>query len=312
MKYMIRALVVLAFTIACYFIFYLIATARTKDRRNMDERVRVLFELSANESADKRAKKGTKRKNPLRLEQIADELYVAGVALRAEEFVTIWILTGAAIPAIALFLGAPTTVCIGMVIVGAAAPISWVTIKRNKRLAILGSQLSDALAIICNALRVGQSFQSAMKNVADEMEEPISREFMRVYRETQYGMPLETSLARLVARTKNPDLELMTAAVIIQRQIGGNLAVILQNISDTINQRVRLRGEIRTMTSAGRMSGYIIGGLPIVIIVLLMFINPGYVDMFFTTSSGRTMLIVSAILEGIGFAVVNKIVNIKL
>lgn len=308
---MIRALVVLTFVIACYFIFYLIAAARTKDKRKMDDRVRELFELNANESADKRNNKTTKRKNPLRLEQIADELYVAGVALRAEEFVTIWILTGAVIPAIALFLGVQTTVCIGLVVVGAAAPISWVTIKRNKRLAILGSQLSDALTVICNALRVGQSFQSAMKNVADEMEEPISREFMRVYRETQYGMPLETSLARLVSRTKNPDLELMSNAVIIQRQIGGNLAVILQNISDTINQRIRLRGEIHTMTSAGRMSGYIIGGLPVVIILLLMFINPGYIDMFFSTSSGRVMLLVSIVLETIGFVVVNKIVNIK-
>ena len=308
---MIRALVVLTFVIACYFVFYLIAAARTKDKRKMDDRVRELFELNANESADKRNNKTTKRKNPLRLEQIADELYVAGVALRAEEFVTIWILTGAVIPAIALFLGVQTTVCIGLVVVGAAAPISWVTIKRNKRLAILGSQLSDALTVICNALRVGQSFQSAMKNVADEMEEPISREFMRVYRETQYGMPLETSLARLVSRTKNPDLELMSNAVIIQRQIGGNLAVILQNISDTINQRIRLRGEIHTMTSAGRMSGYIIGGLPVVIILLLMFINPGYIDMFFSTSSGRVMLLVSIVLETIGFVVVNKIVNIK-
>lgn len=309
---MIRALVVLTFVIACYFVFYLIAAARTKDKRKMDDRVRVLFELNANESADKRNNKTAKRKNPLRLEQIADELYVAGVALRAEEFVTIWILMGAVIPAIALFLGAQTTVCIGLVVVGAAAPITWVTIKRNKRLAILGSQLSDALAVICNALRVGQSFQSAMKNVADEMEEPISREFMRVYRETQYGMPLETSLARLVSRTKNPDLELMSNAVIIQRQIGGNLAVILQNISDTINQRIRLRGEIHTMTSAGRMSGYIIGGLPVVIILLLMFINPGYIDMFFSTSSGRVMLLISIVLETIGFVVVNKIVNIKL
>ena len=309
---MMLTLIVVACTIAFYFVFYLFALMQSKQKRQMGQRMKALFDKTEEESETQRAKGRSAKAHTRRLDQIADELYVAGVALRAEEFVTIWILTGAAIPAIALFLGAPTTVCIGMVIVGAAAPISWVTIKRNKRLAILGSQLSDALAIICNALRVGQSFQSAMKNVADEMEEPISREFMRVYRETQYGMPLETSLARLVARTKNPDLELMTSAVIIQRQIGGNLAVILQNISDTINQRVRLRGEIRTMTSAGRMSGYIIGGLPIVIIVLLMFINPGYVDMFFTTSSGRTMLIVSAILEGIGFAVVNKIVNIKL
>ena len=309
---MIRTLVTLSFVIACYFIFYLIAMARTKERRKMDTRVRALFDISADEDANKRTNADKKRNNPLRLEQIAEELYVAGVALRAEEFITIWILTGAVIPAIALFLRTPTTICIGLVIVGVAAPITWVTLKKNKRLAVLGTQLSDALTIICNALRVGQSFQTAMKNVADEMEEPISREFMRVYRETQYGMPLETSLGRLVSRTKNPDLELMASAVIIQRQIGGNLAVILQNISDTITQRVQIRGEIHTMTSAGRMSGYIIGALPAFIILLLMFINPGYIDMFFTTPTGRIMMGISVVLEAIGFSIVNKIVNIKL
>ena len=286
--------------------------AQTKEKRKMDTRVRALFDISADEDTTKRTATEKKRKNPLRLEQIAEELYVAGVALRAEEFITIWILAGAVIPAIALFLRTPTTICIGLVIVGVAAPITWVTLKKNKRLAVLGTQLSDALTIICNALRVGQSFQAAMKNVADEMEEPISREFMRVYRETQYGMPLETSLGRLVSRTKNPDLELMASAVIIQRQIGGNLAVILQNISDTITQRVQIRGEIHTMTSAGRMSGYIIGALPAFIILLLMFINPGYIDMFFTTPTGRIMMGISVVLEAIGFSIVNKIVNIKL
>ncbi|MEN6637006.1 MAG: type II secretion system F family protein [Clostridiaceae bacterium] len=309
---MIRTLVTIAFIIACYFIFYLLAMARTKEKRKMDNRVRALFDISADDDVNKRVASDRKRKNPLRLDQIAEELYVAGVVLRAEEFITIWILTGAVIPAIALFLGAPTSICIGLVIIGVAAPITWVTIKKNKRLAVLGSQLSDALTIICNALRVGQSFQAALKSVADEMEEPISREFMRVYRETQYGMPLETSLGRLVSRTQNSDLELVSSAVIIQRQIGGNLAIILQNISDTINQRVQIRGEIRTLTSGGRMSGYIIGALPAFIILLLMFINPGYIDMFFTTETGRIMMIVSLVLEAIGFFFVRKIVNIKL
>jgi tight adherence protein B len=312
MEYMIRAMVVGTVVIALYFIFYLIAYARTKDKRRMDERVRTLFDLGNEENANRRVKKERDKRNPLRLDQIADELYVAGVALRAEEFVLFWIMTGGVIPAIALFLGAPLTISIGLVIVGASAPIIWVTIKKNKRLAQLGLQLSDAFSIICNALRVGQSFQSAMKNVADEMEEPISREFMRVYRETQYGMPLETSLGRLVSRTKNPDLELMCSAVIIQRQVGGNLAVILSNISDTINQRIRLRGEIRTMTSAGRMSGYIIGALPVFIILLLMFINPTYINMFFETQTGRIMLGLSVVLETIGFMIVRKIVNIKM
>jgi len=309
---MIRIMVVIVCMIASYFIFYLIAVVRTKEKRAMDQRVRSLFDLSAEENAARRSKKDGTKMHPRRLDQIAEELYVAGVALRAEEFITIWILTGIFLPAVALFLGAPTSICIGLVIVGGGAPITWVSLKRNKRLALFGTQLSDALTIICNALRVGQSFQTAMKNVADEMQEPISREFMRVYRETQYGMPLETSLARLVSRTQNPDLDLMCSAVIIQRQIGGNLAIILENISDTINQRIRLRGEVKTMTSAGRLSGYIVGALPVLIIVILMFINPSYMDMFFTTHTGRMMLVVCVIMEAIGFFFVQRIVNIKM
>ena len=309
---MTRVLVVIACMVASYFIFYIVAMARTKEKRAMDQRVQNIFDITPEESALRRSRNEKTKLHPRRLEQIADELYVAGVALRAEEFITIWILTGAVIPAVALFLGASTSLCIGLVIIGGAAPISWVSIKRNKRLALFGTQLSDALTIICNALRVGQSFQTAMKSVADEMEEPISREFMRVYRETQYGMPLETSLARLISRTKNSDLDLVCSAVIIQRQIGGNLAIILENISGTINQRIQLRGEVKTMTSAGRLSGYIVGALPVFIIVLLMFLNPNYIDMFFSTSSGRMMLIVCVVMEAIGFSIVQKIVNIKM
>ena len=309
---MMLSLIVVACTIAFYFVFYLLALAQSKQKRQMGQRMKTLFDKTEDESETKRAKGRGAKTHARRLDQIAEELYVAGVALRADEFVTIWIFTGVVIPAIALFLGAPLTVCVGLVLVGVVSPISWVIIKRNKRLALLGKQLSDALNILCNALRVGQSVQTAMKNVADEMEEPISREFMRVYRETQYGMTLEASLNGLVKRTKNPDLELMCSAILIQRQIGGNLAQILQNISDTINQRIQMRGEVKTLTSAGRMSGYIIGALPVLIILILMFINPSYIEMFFQTQTGRIMLVICVVLEAIGFAFVNKIVNIKM
>ncbi len=309
---MLRILVALICGAAAFGLFYLLALLQTKQRREFEQRTRAFFGAAPERSAARRAKNGTGRARLRRLDQIADELYVAGIALRAEEFITIWVLTGAVLPAIALFLGAPMSLSIGLVIVGAAAPIGFVALKRNRRLTQFGKQLSDAVTVICNALRAGQSFQTALKNVGEEMEEPISREFMRVFRETQLGMPLEASLMRLVQRTKNQDLDLMCSAVIIQRQIGGNLAAILENISETINQRIRMRGEVKAMTSAGRLSGYIIGALPIFIIVLLMFINPGYVDMFFTTKSGQIMLMVSAVLETIGFLLVRKIINIKM
>lgn len=305
-------IVAVIWAIAAFVLLYLLGAIGTKKHREMEKRTRALFESSPEESLANRVKGSKERTRTHRLDQLAEELYVAGIALRAEEFITIWVIAGAVIPASSLFLGAPATLCIGMVIVGASVPIAIITIKRNKKLALFGKQLSDAMTIICNALRAGQSFQTSMKSVAEEMEEPISREFMRVYRETQFGMSLEASLERLVKRTKNEDLELMCSAVIIQRQIGGNLAVILENITDTINQRIRLRGEVKTMTSAGRLSGYIIGVLPVFIIVLLMFINPGYIDMFFTTREGRIMLLICVALETVGFLLVRKIVNIKM
>ncbi len=309
---MIRTIVIIVFACATYFMFYIVAMLYTKRERALEKRVRSFFDTGLENTRTRRSRTKKNRSRLHRLDQIADELYVAGIALRAEEFITIWVVTSSIIPASALFLGAPMSLSIGLVIVGAAAPIGYVVIKRNRRLGVLGKQLSDAMNIICNALRAGLSFQTALKNVAEEMEEPISREFMRVYRETQLGMPLEQSLNRLVERTKNQDLDLMCSAVIIQRQIGGNLAIILENISDTINQRIQLRGEVKTLTAAGMLSGYIVGALPIFIIVLLMFINPGYIDMFFTTQEGRIMLIISVVLETIGFLLVRKIVNIKM
>ncbi len=187
---------------------------QSKPRLEMEKRVGQLFDSNLETPTSRRSKGSKEKTHPRRLEQIAEELYVAGVALRAEEFITIWVVLGAVIPTFALFLGAPVSLCIGLAIVGASAPIGFVTLKRNKKLALLDKQLPDAMTVICNALRAGQSFQTAMKNVAEEMEEPVSREFMRVYRETQFGMPLETSLTRLVKRTGNPDLDLMCSAVV--------------------------------------------------------------------------------------------------
>ncbi|MEG1547266.1 MAG: type II secretion system F family protein [Clostridia bacterium] len=281
-----------------------------RGRINEQRRLAMLTDGDMGRTRGRRIK--SKDGVPLRrLERLADELYVAGIALRAEEFISIWVIVSALIPTLALFLGAPATFAVGMVALGAAAPIGIVKFKRNKMLSLFGKQLTDALTIICNALRAGLSFQTAMQTISTEMEEPISKEFGRVYRECQMGMPLETSLNRMVRRTGNQDLELVCSAVIIQRQIGGNLAQIIENISGTINQRIQLRGEIKAMTASGSMSGYIIGALPVLLLVALMLLNPGYVNVFFVTQAGRVMLVISVVLEVIGFTIVKKIINIK-
>lgn len=290
---------------------YAVNRGRISEKRRMEKlRGGRKQERSAKERKSRRAAADAPTRR--RLEKLADELYVAGIALRPEEFVLIWAAAAVLLPALLLFFGADTMVCLGVVTLGAAAPIAFVKYKRHQRLLRFDRQLIDALGVICNSLRAGLSFQSAMHVISLEMEDPIAREFGRVYRECQMGMPMEASFNRMTARTGNADLELICSAVIIQKQIGGNLAEVLENISSTIAERVKLRGEVKTMTASGSLSGYIIGALPIFMLIMLMFVNPSYVNMFFETATGRIMLAVSAGLEIVGFTVVKKIINIKM
>ena len=298
-----------ASVIFCFAVIIIYALTKNRVR----ERTRVQALTSPKEENQQRERHNKKPQTQRKqLEKLADELYVAGIALRAEEFILIWMIAAVAIPLLCLFFGANPIVCVGVVIIGAAAPIAYVHFRRQKQLGKIDKQLIDAVAIISNSIRAGMSFQSAMQSIADEMQPPISKEFARVCRETKLGMPLETSFDHMITRTGNQDLELICNAVIIQRQIGGNLAEVLENISATIAERIRLRGEIKTMTASGTLSGYIIGALPIFMLLLLMFLNPQYINMFFTTATGRVMLVVSVIMETIGFIIVRKIVNIKM
>ncbi len=245
------------------------------------------------------------------VERLGDELYLAGIALRPEEFIAIWACTGLLIPVAARILEVNLIVVIGLVILGSGMPVVFVKAAKAKSMRQFDRQLLDALTILCNSLRAGFSFQTAMDNISREMPDPIAREFKRVVRECNMGMPLDDSLERLVQRTANEDLALIVSAVLIQKQVGGNLAQVLDNISGTIQQRIKLRGDIKVLTSSGSMSGYIIGLLPVVMLLALMIFNPSYVEDFFASTMGRAMLAAAVVMEAIGFYFVHKVVDIK-
>ena len=245
------------------------------------------------------------------IDSLEDELSMAGIPLRIEEYLSIWFLLCIGIPAFAAFFGAKFLVLLALFIIGFSIPIVLIKMKKSKRASLFNKQLIDAMAIICNCLRTGFSFQTAMESVAKEMAEPISYEFDRMLRERNLGLSLEECMAKMIKRTGNKDLQLISNAVIIQKQVGGNLAEILESISDTIKERVKISDEIRVLTSTGRVSGYIVGLLPVFILILLMVINPTYVEEFFVTSNGRAILLVCVVLESIGFLFVKKIVSVK-
>lgn len=185
-----------------------------------------------------------------------------------------------------------------------------ISIQRRQKAFI--NQLGDMLTMIANALRAGFSFMQALDHIANEMDDPVKTEVRRVVMDVNVGLPLEEALNNMTERINSPDFNLVVAAVLIQRQVGGNLAQILDTISETINERVRMRREISALTAQGRMSGMVLGCLPFGLAIILQIISPGYLEPLFSNPMGQAALAGSGVLMLIGFVVIRKIVNIEM
>lgn len=245
------------------------------------------------------------------LEHLGNELLLADIIVKPEEFLAFWLCL-IFVPAglVGLFTS-KLIPSITLAVVFAFLPPWYVNHQKKKRTALFESQLGDALIVMCNCIRSGLTFQQALETSADQMDPPISQEFARVVREIKYGNSLEKALNNMVKRVGSEDLMLAVSAVNIQRQTGGNLSEILENISVTIKDRQKIKDDIRVLTATGRISGLVIGLLPIVIGLILLLMNPDYILLFFKSTLGIAMLIVAAVMETIGFLVVKKITTVK-
>ncbi|MDI7248242.1 MAG: type II secretion system F family protein [Bacillota bacterium] len=243
--------------------------------------------------------------------KIERELARADIPLRGSEFVVLNLL----LVLVGLILGVILTRSVALALAfgmaGGFLPNFYIKWKQGQRLGKLNNQIADALTIMANSLRAGYSFLQAMDMVSREMSPPISDEFSAAMKEMGLGTTTEAALTALADRVGSEDLELVVTAVLIQRQVGGNLAEVLDNIAHTIRERVRIRGEIRTLTAQGRLSGIIIGILPVALGVLLYMINPGYITMLFTHPIGKIMIAMAIIGETIGAMVIRRIVTIE-
>jgi tight adherence protein B len=197
--------------------------------------------------------------------------------------------------------------------VGIFVPRFYVSFLKNRRLTMFEQQLPDILGLWVNSLRSGYSTMQSMEAISREAANPSAQEFRRVVQEVQLGIPQESALAHLHERMPSEDLDLIITAVNIQREVGGNLAEILDIISHTIRERIKLKGEINVLTAQGRITGYLISGLPIVLALFLNGINPTYVGrMFSDRLCGWPMLAIGMGLIGLGTAIIQRIVDIEI
>jgi tight adherence protein B len=196
-------------------------------------------------------------------------------------------------------------------IAGASLPIGWLWFMRRRRLTAFARQLPDALELVSRALRAGHSLASGLSLVADEVGDPLGKEFSRCYEEQNLGIPLEDALEEMTERVPNLDLRFFATAVILQRQTGGDLAEILDKIGSLIRERFKIWGQVQALTGEGRLSGIVLLALPPVLFVVMYRLNPEYVMLLFSDPLGNKMLVVAAVLQIVGALVIKKIVNIK-
>lgn len=200
------------------------------------------------------------------------------------------------------FVGAFVGILMGFALLG-------MRIRRRRKK--FTNQLGDMLTMVANALRAGFSFMQAFELISREMDAPMGREVQLVVNEVNLGNTLESALDNMQRRVASPDFELVVTAVLIQRQVGGDLASILDTISETIAERVRMRRETQTLTAQGRLSGWVLVLIPFALGGFLSVVNPGYLRPLFDTELGRMCMIGAIVLELIGILVIRRIVDIK-
>jgi tight adherence protein B len=227
------------------------------------------------------------------------EMVVASVGLA---------LLGALLPAI---LAKPWVFSVAGVIALGSLPWVWLSRKRTERLRVFERQIPEALDLMGRALRAGHAFPTGVKMVADEMAEPIAKEFRQLFDETNFGIPQNEALMRLADRVPIDDLRYFVIAVMIQRESGGNLAELLDNIAAIVRARLKLLGEVRTLSAEGRLSAWILGMLPFCVAGVIQLVNPGFMDVLWTDPIGHRMVGGALSLMVLGVLVMRKIIRIR-
>jgi tight adherence protein B len=210
-------------------------------------------------------------------DRIARNLSRADLKFKVGEYFVLILVTILVGGLITWFIGNqhPISAAIGAV-GGSVAPGMYVKSQQKKRLQKFNDQLSDMLNLMVNGLRAGYSTMQAMEAISKELPSPICDEFRRVIQEMQIGIPMETALDNLLRRIPSEDLDFVITAINVQREVGGNLSEILDNISFTIRERVRIKGEVRVLTSQVRTSGSVLSMIPFFLVLILWFLNPEY------------------------------------
>lgn len=295
-------------------------------RRRVDERLQKLISERGATTVSKRDIQEIKQ------ELLSDAPFIHQILLRFEvfnelqallrqadftkitvyRFVMISLIAGFIVGSIIGGLGRSLFVMLVTTVIVSTLPFLFVINRRRKRFKLFLEQLPDAIEMMIRSLQAGHSFSSALQAVATEMPDPVAREFGKAYEEQNLGLSMKVALENLAERVPIMDLKLCITAILIQREVGGNLTEVLANISHTIRDRFRIQGEIRVKTAQARLSGYIVSALPFILFFWINVANPKYLESLYNHPAGAYILGAGVLMQVIGWLIIRRIVKIEI
>ena len=195
--------------------------------------------------------------------------------------------------------------------IGFSLPFGVLKFKRGRRLRAFEEQFPEALDLIARALKAGHAFATGLKMAADELPEPVGPEFRKTFEEQNFGLPLKEALENLTYRIPLIDVRFFATAVLIQRETGGNLSEILENLAHVVRERFKILRQVRVYTAHGRLTGYVLLALPAVLCIALSFINPDHMNLLFRERMGQTLLMIALGMQTAGYFWIRQVVKIE-
>jgi tight adherence protein B len=246
-----------------------------------------------------------------RISDLQKMLAQANISMRAGNFLGISAVCGVAAMILAYLAGKRVDVSWIALLVGFIVPYTYASIRRNKRFEKFEELFPEAIDTLARAVRAGHAFTTALEMITAEVAEPVSGEFRQLYEEQKFGMPVRDALMNLTERMPLVDVKFFVTAVMLQRETGGNLAEILDNLSYVIRERFKIQRQVRVYTAQGRLTMALLMGMPPIIVTVMLLLNPSFIRPLFSDPIGHTLLVLGITLQTIGYFVIRKIIRIQ-
>jgi tight adherence protein B len=246
-----------------------------------------------------------------RVSELQAMLAQGGLNLRAGNFIGICGLSGVVVGLVAYVLSSRAEVAWVAVLVGAILPYAYASIRRNQRFEKFEELFPEAIDTLARAVRAGHAFTTALEMITGEISEPIAGEFRQLYEEQKFGMPVRDALMNLTERVPLVDVKFFVTAVMLQRETGGNLAEILDNLSYVIRERFKIQRQVRVYTAQGRLTMALLMGMPPIIVAVMLILNPAFIHPLFADPIGHALVVGGITLQTVGYFVIRKIIRIQ-